>query len=113
MSIALRRRVVDWFGILSSARRLATAQEPWVSASEASEYGLDLLAAAEFDGLSEQRRRILLIHGEMWLARPHWERSELIVLLGKQLDTYRLFGLPKQVDTELAGTLEELRGLAV
>jgi hypothetical protein len=104
---------VDWFGLLISARRLATAREPWVSASEASEYGLDLLAVAEFDGLSEQQRKILLMHGEMWLVRPRWERSELIVLLGKQLDTYRLFGLPEPVDAQLVGALEELRALAL
>jgi hypothetical protein len=112
VSIALRGRVMDWFGLLSSARRLASAREPWVSASEASEYGLDLLAVAEFDGLTDQQRRILLMHGEMWLVRPRWERSELITLLGKQLDTYRLFGLPDQIDSELAGALEELRAIA-
>ena len=98
MSIALRSRVVDWFELLSSARRLITAREPWVSASEASEYGLDLLAAAEFGGLSDQQRRILLMHGEMWLTRPRWDRNELIALLGKQLETYRLFHLPTPVD---------------
>jgi hypothetical protein len=103
---------VDWSGLLSSARRLASAREPWVSASEASEYGLDLLAAAEFHGLTEQQRRILLMHGEMWLVRPRWERSELITLLCKQLDTYRLFGLPEQIDSELAGVLEELRTMS-
>jgi hypothetical protein len=113
VSTALRGRVMDWFGVLRSARRLATAQEPWVSASEASEYGLDLLAAAEFDGLTEQQKRILLMHGEMWLARPRWDRSELIVLLRKQLDTYRLFGLPEQIDKELESALEQLRALAV
>jgi len=103
---------VDWFELLSAARRLARASQPWVSASEASEYGLDLLAVAEFDGLSDQQRKIVLMHGEMWLVRPRWERSELISLLGKQLDTYRLFGLPEQVDTELAGVIEELRTIA-
>jgi hypothetical protein len=112
LSLALRGRVMDWFGLLTAARRLAIAREPWVSASEASEYGLDLLAVAEFDGLSEQQRTILLMHGEMWLVRPRWERSELIMLLGKQLDTYRLFGLPERIDSELAGVLEELRELA-
>jgi hypothetical protein len=112
VSIALRVRVVDWFELLSSARRLITAREPWVSASEASEYGLDLLAAAEFGGLSDQQRTILLMHGEMWLIRPRWERSELIVLLGKQLDTYRLFALPEQIDFELASVLGELRAIA-
>jgi hypothetical protein len=112
VSIALRVRVVDWFGLLSSARRLAIAREPWVSASEASEYGLDLLAAAEFAGLSDQQRKILLMHGEMWLLRPRWERSELITLLGKQLDTYRLFGLPDRIDSELAGVIDELRAAA-
>jgi hypothetical protein len=112
VSIALRGRVVDWFNLLISARRLATAREPWVSASEASEYGLDLLAAAEFDGLTDQQRKILLMHGEMWLVRPRWERSELITLLGKQLDTYRLFGLPEQIDSELAGAIDELHALA-
>ena len=112
MSIALRSRVVDWFELLSSARRLITAREAWVSASEASEYGLDLLAAAEFGDLSDQQRRILLMHGEMWLVRPRWERSELIVLLGKQLDTYRLFGLPEQIDFALASVLNELRAIA-
>ena len=75
--IAIRRRVLDWFELLTSAHRLSSAEEPWVSASEASEYGLDLLAAAEFDGLSEQQRRILLVHAEMWLARPRWERSRV------------------------------------
>ena len=74
MSIAIRRRVLGWFELLSSARRLACAEEPWVSASEASEYGLDLLAAAEFGGLSAEQPRILLVHGEMWLARPRWAR---------------------------------------
>ncbi len=113
MSVAIRHRVMDWFALLRSARRLADAREPWVRASEASEYGLDLLAVAEFEGLSAQQRRILLLHGEMWLARPRWERSELLMLLGKQLDTYRLFGLPAQIETELAGTLEALRALAV
>jgi hypothetical protein len=112
VSIAIRSRVLDWFGLLTSARRLATAHEPWVSASEASEYGLDLLTVAEFDGLSDQQRKILLMHGEMWLVRPRWERSELIVLLGKQLDTYRLFGLPERIDSELAGVIEELRAIA-
>jgi hypothetical protein len=112
VSIALRGRVVDWFGLLTSARRLASAREPWVSASEASEYGLDLLAVAEFNGLTEQQRRILMMHGEMWLVRPRWERSALITLLGKQLDTYRLFGLPEQVHSELGGVLEELRAIA-
>ena len=103
---------MDWSGLLTSARRLATAHEPWVSASEASEYGLDLLAVAEFGGLSDQQRRILLMHGEMWLVRPRWERSDLIVLLGKQLDTYRLFGLPERINFELAGVIEELRAIA-
>jgi len=103
---------VDWSGLLTAARRLATAGEPWVSASEASEYGLDLLAVAEFDGLSDQQRKILLMHGEMWLVRPRWERSELVTLLGKQLDTYRLFGLPDRIDSELAGIVDELRGIA-
>ena len=112
MSIAIRVRVVDWFGLLNSARRLAAALEPWVSASEASEYGLDLLAAAEFGGLTGQQRKILLMHGEMWLVRPRWERSELITLLGKQLATYRLFGLPDRIDSELAGVLDELRVIA-
>jgi hypothetical protein len=112
VSIALRGRVVDWFGLLTSARRLASAREPWVSASEASEYGLDLLAVAEFDGLTEQQRKILLMHGEMWLVRPRWERAELITLLGKQLDTYRLFGLPERIDAGLAGVLAELRAIA-
>jgi len=112
VSIALRGRVVDWFELLSSARRLANAREPWVSASEASEYGLDLLAAAEFAGLTDQQRKILLMHGEMWLVRPRWDRSELITLLGKQLDTYRLFGLPEQIDGLLAGVLNELRAIA-
>ncbi|MDQ6919110.1 MAG: hypothetical protein M3Z98_07100 [Candidatus Dormibacteraeota bacterium] len=97
--------------MLSAARRLARAHEPWVSASEASEYGLDLLAVAEFDGLTEQQRKILLMHGEMWLVRPRWERSELITLLGKQLDTYRLFGLPVRIDAELAGLIGELRAI--
>jgi hypothetical protein len=112
VSIAIRSRVLDWFGLLTSARRLATAHEPWVSASEASGYGLDLLAVAEFDGLSDQQRKILLMHGEMWLVRPRWERSELIVLLGKQLGTYRLFGLPERIESELAGVIEELRAIA-
>jgi hypothetical protein len=103
---------MDWFGLLSSARRLVSAREPWVSASEASEYGLDLLAAAEFGGLTDQQRRILLMHGEMWLVRPRWERTELIILLGKQLDTYRLFGLPERVDSELGSVLDELRDIA-
>mgnify|MGYP001791956970 CR=1 FL=1 len=103
---------MDWFGLLSAARRLAGAHEPWVSASEASEYGLDLLAVAEFDGLTEQQRKILLMHGEMWLVRPRWARSELITLLGKQLDTYRLFGLPEPIDAELAGVIGELRAIA-
>ena len=112
VSIAIRVRVVDWFGLLNSARRLATALEPWVSASEASEYGLDLLAAAEFGGLTGQQRKILLMHGEMWLVKPRWARSELISLLGKQLETYRLFGLPAPVHSELAGILGELRAPA-
>jgi hypothetical protein len=112
LSIALRGRVVDWSELLTCARRLASAREPWVSASEASEYGLDLLAAAEFNGLSDQQRKILLMHGEMWLVRPRWERSELITLLGKQLDTYRLFTLPRQIDAQLASAVEELRAMA-
>lgn len=112
MAVALRGRVVDWFQLLTAARRLAHAQEPWVSASEASEYGLDLLAVAVFDGLSEQQRKILLMHGEMWLVRPRWERTELIALLSKQLETYRLFGLPQSVHSELAGAVDELGALA-
>jgi hypothetical protein len=112
VSIAVRGRVMDWFGLLTSARRLVDAREPWVSASEASEYGLDLLAVAEFHDLTDQQRQILLMHAEMWLVRPRWERSELITLLGKQLDTYRLFGLPEQIDSELAGLLQELRAIA-
>ena len=52
------------------------------------------------------------MHGEMWLVRPRWERSELIVLLGKQLNTYRLFALPEQIDIELASVLGELRAIA-
>ena len=106
--VILRRRVMDWDELLTAARRLARAEEPWISASEASEYGLDLLAGAEFDGLSEQQRKILLMHGEMWLVRPRWERAELLGLLRKQLSTYRLFGLPPRVDSELEGILEEL-----
>ena len=113
VAIAQRPRVVDWFELVIAARRLARAEQPWVSASEASEYGLDLLAVAEFDGLTEQQRHILLMHGEMWLTRPRWDRNELIALLGKQLETYRLFGLPNPVDLELAGVIGELRGLAV
>jgi len=112
VSIALWWRVLDWSGLLTAARRLATAHEPWVSASQVSEYGLDLLAVAEFDGLSEQQRKILLMHGEMWLVRPRWERADLITLLGKQLDTYRLFRLPERIDSELAGVIEELRAIA-
>jgi hypothetical protein len=112
VAVVPRRRVMDWLELLGAARRLAHAVEPWISASEASEYGLDLLAGAEFDGLSEQQRKILLMHGEMWLVRPRWERSELIVLLGKQLDTYRLFGLPEQIDFALASVLNELRAIA-
>ncbi|TMC14929.1 MAG: hypothetical protein E6J29_01495 [Chloroflexi bacterium] len=113
MAIALRPRVVDWFELLIAARLLARAEQPWVSASEASEYGLDLLAVAEFDGLTEQQRQILLMHGEMWLTRPRWDRNELISLLGKQLETYRLFNLPTPVRDELAELVGELRGLAV
>jgi hypothetical protein len=108
VAVVLRCRVVDWFELLSSARRLAHARDPWVSASEASEYGLDLLAVAEFDGLSDQQRKILMMHGEMWLVRPRWARSELITLLSKQLETYRLFGLPDPVHSELGEILEEL-----
>ena len=52
------------------------------------------------------------MHGEMWLVRPRWARSELITLLGKQLDTYRLFGLPEPIDAELAGVIGELRAIA-
>jgi hypothetical protein len=99
---------MDWFELLSAARRLARAQEPWISASEASEYGLDLLAGAEFRGLTEQQRKILLMHGEMWLTQPHWERRQLIGLLRKQLRTYRTFDLPEPVEAELAGILGEL-----
>jgi hypothetical protein len=49
----------------------------------------------------------------MWLTRPRWDRNELIALLGKQLETYRLFHLPTPVDRELAGVIGELRALAV
>jgi hypothetical protein len=48
----------------------------------------------------------------MWLTRPRWERSEVLTLLGKQLDTYRLFGLAPQIDSELSGILDELRLIA-
>ena len=113
MAIAQRPRVMDWFELLIAARRFARADQPWVSASEASEYGLDLLAVAEFDGLTDQQRQILLMHGEMWLTRPRWDRNELISLLGKQLETYRLFNLPTPVRDELAELVGELRGLAV
>ena len=108
MVVIQRRRVVDWTQLLSAARRLARAREPWISASEASEYGLDLLASSEFEGLSEQQREILLMHGEMWLVRPRWDRESLLRLLGKQLTTYRLFGLPPPVGGELDEILEEL-----
>jgi hypothetical protein len=110
VAVIPRLRVMDWFELLSAARRLARAQEPWVSASEASEYGLDLLAGAEFQGLSEQQRKILLIHGEMWLTQPRWERSQLIGLLRKQLGTYRTFALPERIESELTEILEELAG---
>jgi hypothetical protein len=113
VAIALRARVVDWSELLIAARRLARAEQPWVSACEASEYGLDLLAVAEFKGLTDQQRQILLMHGEMWLTSPRWERSELIRLLGKQLETYRLFALPGPVEQELTGVIGELRALAV
>src|SRR4051812_48209155 len=99
---------MDWFELLAAARRLARAKEPWVSASEASEYGLDLLATAEFERLTEQQRQILLMHGEMWLVRPRWERADLLALLAKQLRTYRLFSLPPKVESELDGILDEL-----
>jgi hypothetical protein len=100
--------VTDWLELIDAARRLGRALEPWVSASEASEYGLDLLAAAEFDDLSEQQSKILLMHGEMWLVRPRWERNELLSLLAKQLQTYRLFNLPPRAQTELGEVLDEL-----
>jgi len=108
VAVILRLRVMDWVQLLTAARRLAGAEEPWVSASEASEYGLDLLAAAEFDGLSEQQRSILLMHGEMWLTQPRWARAQLIGLLHKQLNTYLLFGLDSSVRVELEKTLQEL-----
>jgi hypothetical protein len=107
VAVILRLRVMDWVQLLTAARRLAGAEEPWVSASEASEYGLDLLAAAEFDGLSEQQRSILLMHGEMWLTQPRWARSQLLGLLQKQLNTYLLFGLDGSVRVELEKTLRE------
>lgn len=112
MAIAIRRRVLDWLELLAAAGRLARARDPWISASEASEYGLDLLAVAELGGLTQQQRQILLIHGEMWLVRPSWERGELITLLNKQLQTYRLFGLADPVQTELTGVIEELQRVA-
>ena len=108
MAILLRPRVMGWDQLLIAARRLANAEQPWVSASEASEYGLDLLATAEFKGLSESQRKILLMHGEMWLTQPRWERRQLQVLLRKQLSTYLLFGLSDAVRTELEGIVREL-----
>ena len=99
---------MDWTGLLSAARRLAGAVQPWVSASEASEYGLDLLAVAEFAGLSEQQRRILLMHGEMWLTQPRWERGQLLGLLKKQLSTYLLFELDEETQVDLEDLLREL-----
>ena len=103
---------MDWDQLLTAARRLAEAEEPWVSASEASEYGLDLLAAAEFPGLTEQRRKILLVHGEMWLTQPRWSRTELLALLRKQLSTYLLFDLQPSVRAELEAIVRELAAKA-
>ena len=108
MAVIPRLRVMDWVQLLSAARQLAGAQEPWVSASEASEYGLDLLAGAEFHGLSEQQRRILLMHGEMWLTQPRWDRAALLALLRKQLSTYLMFDLQEPVRVELEDVLREL-----
>ena len=108
MAVVPRLRVMDWTQLLSAARRLAGAQEPWISASEASEYGLDLLAGAEFDGLSDQQRKILLMHGEMWLTQPRWERAALLGLLRKQLNTYLLFDLPESIRVDLEEILREL-----
>jgi hypothetical protein len=108
VAVIPRLRVMDWAQLLSAARRLAGAQEPWISASEASEYGLDLLAGAEFPGLSDQQRRILLMHGEMWLTQPRWDRSALLGLLHKQLSTYLLFDLPESVRVEAEGVLRAL-----
>ena len=108
MELLFRPRVMGWDQLLIAARRLARADQPWVSASEASEYGLDLLATAEFQGLSESQRKILLMHGEMWLTQPRWERSQLQLLLRKQLSTYLLFGLPESVRDELEGIVREL-----
>jgi len=108
VAVIPRLRVMDWVELLSAARRLAGAQEPWVSASEASEYGLDLLASAEFDGLSDQQRRILMMHGEMWLTQPRWDRVALLALLRKQLGTYLLFDLGEPVRVELEDVLREL-----
>lgn len=108
MAVIPRLRVMDWIELLSAARRLARAEEPWVSASEASEYGLDLLAGSEFRGLDEQQRRILLMHGEMWLTQPRWTRSALLALLRKQLSTYLLFDLDGSVRVELEEILREL-----
>ena len=108
MAITPRLRVMDWSELLTAARRLAGAEEPWVSASEASEYGLDLLAAAEFEGLSEQQRRILLMHGELWLTQPRWSRAQLLALLRKQLSTYVLFGLEPPVQDGLDEVLRDL-----
>ena len=105
-------RVRHWSELLESARRLAQAQGRLLSAREASEYGLDLLALAESDGLTAQQRQILLMHGEMWLVRPRWDRAELIGLLGKQLQTYRPFSLSPKIDGEIdniMGELEEIR----
>ncbi len=105
-------RVRDWVALLDSARRLAGATGRLLSAREASEYGLDLLALAETDGLTGQQRQILLMHGEMWLVRPRWEREEMIGLLGKQLETYRRFSLSPQIGAEIdkfTGELKELR----
>ena len=108
MAVIVRARVMDWSELLTAAHRLANAEEPWVSASEASEYGLDLLAAAEFPGLTEQRRKILLVHGEMWLTQPRWSRGQLLGLLRKQLSTYLLFGLDSSTQAQLERILGDL-----
>jgi hypothetical protein len=108
VAVIPRLRVMDWVELLSAARRLAGAEEPWVSASEASEYGLDLLAGAEFHGLSESQRKILLMHGEMWLTQPRWDRAALLALLRKQLRTYLLFDLDESVRVSIEEMLREL-----
>lgn len=111
-AVEQRARVMNWDELMAAAAALAHAADRTATAAAASEYGLDLLAAAEFTGLTEQQRRILVIHAEMWLTRPRWLRPELRTVLKKQLTTYRTFSLPGPARARLEGIVGEMAGIA-